>query len=683
MMSRRSGETGGVLSFTFLDVLTCTMGSLILLVIVLGQKAKDTRLEDALKNRGKNPPHSEDVANSQPTLGDENSAMAANLDAAEAKKRLAELRGRQAKIDKLRAEAAERLADEQARAGHLEEHQRRLEHELGKLHITLQRLEEAEKEQSVDQETADRELKRLKQLVADTEEQVNNLRKDSGGKKSYAIVPYKGANGTYRRPVYIECTKDAVTIQPEGIRLTAIDFDGPIRSGNPLAAAVRAAREELNARARAAGAVELPDPYPLLIVRPDGAKAYAAALSAINAWDADYGYEFVAADWKLEYPDADPRLSQAMIHAVDQARERQAMLARAAPRRYASRLASAGRGAGGGGGTGSGAEGDGFDVITEGGAGNRIGERTSEGYLASAGSASSSRKGSGGSMGGKSDAAADDGSTRSPTRYGEIGGRGNANEGNFADQFASHSEASSSSNSPGMGAAGLSADEGARSAVGPSGGSASKTEGELASDQSVSGPAGQSGGAGEGEGYNGAGGGSTASSTIGTPGKGSPAAAGLSGGGASGASAELGNASVVRGEFQNAAAKRGANWANADASRRASAITRPIQVVVQTDQLNVMPTDDGSGAAAKPAVVSFEQPTDRVLDELAAVLQQHIKEWGLAGQGMYWRPTLVLTVAPGAERHAIRLNDLLKDSGVDVHFKDVAERNEEASHATR
>jgi hypothetical protein len=50
---------------------------------------------------------------------------------------------------------------------------------------------------------------------------------------------------------------------------------------------------------------------------------------------------------------------------------------------------------------------------------------------------------------------------------------------------------------------------------------------------------------------------------------------------------------------------------------------------------------------------------------------------------MYWRPTLVLSVAPGAERHAIRLNDLLKDSGVDVRFKDVADGREEASHATR
>src|SRR5690606_31892672 len=102
-------------------------------------------------------------------------------------------------------------------------------------------------------------------LVDDTEDQIKSIQKDATGNKSYAIVPYKGANGTYRRPIYIECTKDAVTIFPEGIKLTAADFDGPLRSGNPLAAAIRAAREELNSRAKMAGQTDLPDPYPLLI----------------------------------------------------------------------------------------------------------------------------------------------------------------------------------------------------------------------------------------------------------------------------------------------------------------------------------------------------------------------------------------------------------------------------------
>ena len=54
MIRRRTSEAGGgVLSFTFLDVLTCTMGSLVLLLVVLAQKATNVTLEEALANANK------------------------------------------------------------------------------------------------------------------------------------------------------------------------------------------------------------------------------------------------------------------------------------------------------------------------------------------------------------------------------------------------------------------------------------------------------------------------------------------------------------------------------------------------------------------------------------------------------------------------------------------------------
>jgi hypothetical protein len=137
--------------------------------------------------------------------------------------------------------------------------------------------------------------------------------------------------------------------------------------------------------------------------------------------------------------------------------------------------------------------------------------------------------------------------------------------------------------------------------------------------------------------------------------------------------------------IRSAAETRGSNWANAEASRRASPITRPIQVVVRPEQLDVLPMQEtGVAAGAGATVVSFQQPTEKVLDDLATVVQQQIKYWGLAGQGMYWRPTLVLQVAPGADQHAARLNDLLRDSGIDVRVQQVATRRSgEASDARR
>ncbi len=137
------------------------------------------------------------------------------------------------------------------------------------------------------------------------------------------------------------------------------------------------------------------------------------------------------------------------------------------------------------------------------------------------------------------------------------------------------------------------------------------------------------------------------------------------------------------GQTASAAASRGSNWANEAASRRASAISRPIRVVVKPEQIDVMPTNQGgSGPVGQPTPISFHQPTDRVLDQLAATVKERMNEWGLAGNNMYWRPTLVLQVAPGAEQHAIRLNDLLRDSGIDVKFQEVASRTEGAGNGT-
>lgn len=734
MIRRRTSEAGGgVLSFTFLDVLTCTMGSLVLLLVVLAQKATDVTLEEALKNAAKpQAPKTEPLAKSDTAepdaaeaTGEEEPAEATaasteladgeghakpdqelsdvteGLAAEELAKRMEEARQRLAEIAKLREEVDKKLADGKARISHLEEHERRLEQEIAKLRVALAHLEEAEAKQDVDQQAAEAELERLKTLVAETQKQIEELRKETTGKKSYAIVPYKGANGTTRRPIYIECTKDAVTIYPEGIKLSAADFDGPLRSGNPLNAALRAAREELNARAAAAGMTDLPDPYPLLIVRPDGAYAYGAAMSAISSWDADFGYEFVDTDWKLEYPDPDPRLDQAMRHAVAQARERQAMLAKAAPRQYGSRLmVGSGEGGGEGGGDGTGG-GGGFDVVARpGGAGDRIGDHSGENWMAASGSNMSSAGGGYGSDGGTGQAGGN--------RYASDGGANAANAGNgggggapggtFASTAAGGANGTNANGGTGQQAA--AGQQGTGQPGGAQGGPAGEAGGQAADGaQSAQGVAGGTQATGTttptgGQTFAGAnspqGAASAQGSTTASGGSAGGAAGANSGGqsggasSGSGAGASGGAVSYTPAQTASAATSRGANWANEQASRRASAISRPIRVVVKPEQISVMPTNQGgSGPVGDPTTISFHQTTDRVLDQLAATVKSRMNEWGLAGHNMYWRPTLVLQVEPGAEQHAIRLNDLLQDSGIDVKFEEVASRTEQgAGHGT-
>src|SRR5690606_31503589 len=150
---------------------------------------------------------------------------------------------------------------------------------------------------------------------------------------AYSIIPYEGPNGTHRKPIYIECRADAVLLQPEGIRLLPNDFDEPLGPGNPLASAVRAAREHLAMR-RPGHITPENEPYPLLLVRPDGIAAYYKARAALESWGSNFGYELIDGDWKLDFPPVDPQLAEVERQAVEIGRANQIRLAQAAPGRY-------------------------------------------------------------------------------------------------------------------------------------------------------------------------------------------------------------------------------------------------------------------------------------------------------------------------------------------------------------
>lgn len=86
-----------------------------------------------------------------------------------------------------------------------------------------------------------------------------------------------------------------------------------------------------------AGATTSGDPYPLLLVRPDGIPAYNAARVAITSWGSDFGYEFIDADWKIAYGAADPDLADVETRAAEAARARVVRRGPAASGLYARR----------------------------------------------------------------------------------------------------------------------------------------------------------------------------------------------------------------------------------------------------------------------------------------------------------------------------------------------------------
>ncbi len=294
--------------FPFLAVLICTIGSLVVLLVVITRQA---RIQAAIAAV-------EAAAESQRDV--------------QAKREMAEWRIEQ--LEHSRTKTAEQVADLRNALGHLEDHARTLETELQQLKRTWEAL--ARGENSLRKATVEARLERTRAEIREAEKALADAeRRVASQPPSFAVVPYQGPGETRRQPMYIECRGDAVVLQPEEITLRPEDFDGPDGPGNPLAAALRAKREYLltygNLDPRAAG-----EPYPLLIVRPSGIGAYYAARNAMSSWGAEFGYELVDAGWKVEFQPPDEQLAAMLRRTVETARVRQEQLAAAAPRHYGS-----------------------------------------------------------------------------------------------------------------------------------------------------------------------------------------------------------------------------------------------------------------------------------------------------------------------------------------------------------
>ncbi len=686
------GNSDTVSLFPFLAVLLCTMGALLVLLVVLAQKAKEQALDDV-------------VSQAQATPRD---LPAADQAAAEEAKQLAQqlqqLHRYQQQLASLRAEAEAKQRDSQLRLSHLEEHTRRLEHELARLYLASEQLKATEKTQIVDQKQADHELVRLKELIEEGQQELEKLRQDSHGKRSYAIIPYRGPRGTARRPIYVECSSEGVVIQPEGIRLTAKDFIAPFDSGNPLAKALRAARELLNDRAAKMGESEPPDPYPLLVVRPDGIEQYAAARTAIESWDADFGYEFINDQWSLQYPESDPELAQAMRHAVMQGRERIAMLIQAAPRRYGRLGLStpSGRHATGGSGqmagnahgtsTGSGWDTTNTQSTSSQAAANQAG---SMGGLAGGnaerdakwGAGAQPGKGTGTTAGhttlsgspGTRSLQAQDQATGDLAANGQLGGFSSgqgtrnpspgsdytetATQGAYAGSTYTGSTSRGSTND--LGRYGEPIPPGAGTGSQPTGPQTASPGNatQFAASEARGGQAGSPG--------------TSSATTSGGSSFGSSSTqnSSASRGGPSSAQASGGIHSTSNSP-NNGSGSSGNSLAFQKPEQDAVPIRRPIQVVIRQDRIVILQSRQADeNTASNGSMISLNQPTRQVMEEFVKALRKHMNDWGLAGNGLYWRPVLHLNVGPRGQQQATRLTPLLESSGIEIDSAHTARQN--------
>jgi hypothetical protein len=318
--------------FPFLAVLICTMGALVGLLMLMiasasvhaaSAREEFERLDaaEAAAAPAFVAPAIEGAADDEKTY----QAQIAIEDAA----------WRREMLLKQREELTQRLAERRDEVGYIEQTLRTLRSQADGIVAQAKALQANDD----DAEALKTQLAELERRIVEESAKLETAKAaQAAAPTSYAITPYDGPTGTHRRPMFIECTGEAVVLQPEGIVLNQQDFSGPLFPGNPLDAALRAAQEYLQTHG---GDSVHGSAYPLFIVREEGAVAYSVARGSMKSWENEFGYELIPNDMKLAYPPVDPGLAEVMREAVEDARQRQLALAAAQPSRFA--------GAGGGG----------------------------------------------------------------------------------------------------------------------------------------------------------------------------------------------------------------------------------------------------------------------------------------------------------------------------------------------
>ena len=700
---RRHGDHSNSL-FPFLAVLLCTVGALILmLVMIVGQsqasvqQAIDERADKAEMLRTQ-------VENIRESFREDREKIQLEIE----KKRMA--------------------------LQSLEQQTTDLSKELDQLAKTSELIDkDLSSDDSVEQvESALTDLQ--KQLREAAERLKDKLANPTKAKPVFAIIPYEGGHGTHRRPIYLECRADGIVIQPEGVFIAIKDLRPPYGPGNPLDAALRAARTYYAPEGAALNA----SAYPLLVVRSSGIRTYALARMAMAGWDDQFGYELIEDDMELAFPESETKLVKELERTLATARDRQAALVMAMPGRYRQAMEELSEDkldVSGDGGQWSEAAGDTGSMSGENGAGFGLGGSGNGSSQLASGGNGSAYGGNGSVAGGRGGFAfAPDGAGTGPNgtnsngmnpnasgnyptgasggkpggtfgfatggngMTGDAGGAMGSGTGNGAGSFAAGNQMSGQSGNTGSfadgafsgnkytnagssgaavepGATGESGGQQSSSAFNPNNGQGngssggqgrqgnfrdamnaarSKQDGSADAQGSVAGSAIDTG---------------TGGSTMGganSAGFGSMSPSGIESDPNAGASPSL-DMNVRKGDKkQNAdavAKRRGRNWAWTAGPSRQTAVVRHIRVQCYEDRWVVLPD---VGTKDKSQTVMLDVSLQTSAEQLAKIVADRMDRWGYALSDGYWKPILQVEVAPRSDFRFAQLTKLLDGSGLEI-----------------
>ena len=304
----RSGLTPSL--FPFLAVLICTMGALIAL-LVLGVQQAHVHAEVVVQQ------HDERLEQQRQESDDQRLEQE-------------DLAWQQEVLEQQRAEKTTELATRRLELSHLENHLRELQGNWRRLQEKIRAFEEMGRQHAGQSQDWQAQREQLEKQIQKARDELHVLRQEAAQAASgYAIVIYKGSQGTQRQPVYLECTKNGISIHPGGVQISQKDLAGPGGPGNPLDACLRTIREYLVQQG-----VSQEEPYPLLLVRPDAVFTYALAREAMRSWEDEFGYELIEKAVPLKFSPPDEHLKALLLQTIEDARQRQVSLARAMPSRF-------------------------------------------------------------------------------------------------------------------------------------------------------------------------------------------------------------------------------------------------------------------------------------------------------------------------------------------------------------
>lgn len=324
MSRRRTGQSTAISLFPFLAVLICTMGALILLLLVT---TRQIRAQEIAREQAK----LEDSTTSEETTGSE-----LTLPLPVQVERPAPAAPDPERIRKLKqsrdqdAEIAEKSEERRLLADKLDRERTRLaeaRREFEALQSRMDGLQDRLQSEQADQDRQRRQTTDLteeeKKLLEDLEHARRKLTdlkaRQQNAQGEFALIPFDGKSGTTRRPLFIECTERGFRILPEDILLTPEDMNGFSERVNPLLAANEALTAYWSGKAdvRPSEIDSQNPPYTLLIVRPSGTVAYYLARRFLNRIKEPFGYELVEEDYPLHVPTPDPQAKRIALHAIE------------------------------------------------------------------------------------------------------------------------------------------------------------------------------------------------------------------------------------------------------------------------------------------------------------------------------------------------------------------------------